>query len=170
MNERCLIWLHWQFQKTIFIFQEVIYTPVLDKNILSQKLKGFWGITGNSKEIESSVLIIGWANIKHFYNVSVNIVFTNTKSQQGARPGPLHWCMVGRSEATGREWKRYFTLKVVNQWSKLSQESWSFSRSNWTKRWATWFHLRAAPALTRRMDKKPPEVPSRLNYPMDLQC
>lgn len=70
----------------------------------------------------------------------------------------------------GREWKHYFTLKAVTQCSRLSQERWSFSRSNWTKHWETWSYLRPVPALNKRVDKEPPEVPFQLNYPMDLQC
>lgn len=47
----------YSFKKTIFNFQEVFYTHVLDINIENQKLKGLKGI-------KSTVLMVGWAKIK----------------------------------------------------------------------------------------------------------
>ena len=40
---------------------------------------------------------------------------------------------------------------------------WRFSRPNWIKPWATWSDPIASPALSRRLDWRPPEVPS--NWP-----
>lgn len=40
-----------------------------------------------------------------------------------------------------------------------------FSRPNWIKCQATWSDPIAHPAVSRRLDYRPPELPSSLNYP-----
>lgn len=45
---------------------------------------------------------------------------------------------------------------------------WRFSKPNWTKPWATRSELRAGPALSRRLDLRPPEVPSNVNFPIPM--
>lgn len=43
---------------------------------------------------------------------------------------------------------------------------WRFSRLNWIKPRATQSDLIGDPGLSRRLDKRPPEVPPSPNYPM----
>lgn len=40
-----------------------------------------------------------------------------------------------------------------------------FSRPDWKKPWAVWSDLMADPALSRRLDWRPPQGPSHLKYP-----
>lgn len=66
--------------------------------------------------------------------------------------------------------EKILPMRTARQWTWLLQEdvpswlSW-FSKPNWTKPWATRSELRAGPALSRRLDLRPPEVPSNVNFP-----
>lgn len=61
-----------------------------------------------------------------------------------------------------------FTVRMVRHWSGNPERVWTCypwrsSGANWTKPWATWSEFDADRALSRRVDWRPPQVPSILN-------
>ena len=58
-------------------------------------------------------------------------------------------------------------MKDMLRWTKLPREFWQppACKPNWIKPWAIWSDLRINPAVSKRLDERPPEVPSHLCYP-----
>lgn len=96
------------------------------------------------------------------------------RGHQGDGASSLQCCLVGgwgtksvsgnKRFSTGLR-KSFFTLRTVRQWESLPgdivQPLQSFSRPIWTKLWDTW----SEPGLSKRLDWRPLEVSSNLNYP-----
>ena len=78
-------------------------------------------------------------------------------------PNPLLW--LGSSSA-------FLSLLYMEVTGVLGQEPTlhprRFSSRNWMKPWAAWSDLRVDCAVSRRLDQRPPEVPSSLSYPVVL--
>lgn len=72
-----------------------------------------------------------------------------------------------------RHTQKLITMRVDNAWNNCPGKTenllpWRYSKPSWKKPWATWPKTEAVPALSTDLDRRSPEVTSKLTHSMTL--